>query len=122
MARSDQRPAPRPAPRPARKQSQKSRATKAAEQQTATIDVIETEDDLIAALMEASHKARTDSDKYRTVEELAFSLNRSVDWVRRRLRVLKDNGRIEVGRVTRPNIADIMCPRVAYCVKTPLAT
>ncbi len=72
--------------------------------------------------MEVNRKARTVRDKYRTVDELAFSLGRSIDWVRRRLRVLKDNGYIEVGRVVRPNIADVMCPRVAYCITAAAAS
>ena len=72
-----------------------------------------TQEEIIAELETAIENTEAPPDAYTTVE-LGDLLGLSSNAVRVRLRILSEAGRIEVLRVTKPNIAGVPQPRMAY--------
>jgi hypothetical protein len=52
-----------------------------------------------------------------TVEELSLKMGRSVSWVRERLRVMANEGRLEVGRKKKLNILGFVAWYPSYKIK-----
>jgi predicted ArsR family transcriptional regulator len=72
-----------------------------------------TQEQIIAELETAIGNTEDPPDAYTTLE-LGDLLGLSNNAVRVRLRILSEAGRIEVVRVTKPNIAGVPQPRMAY--------